>query len=104
MYDYVLTLIKRNDGDTDDLADRVITESKRDVFCDVRSIIGKELYQAQAVGMQPEIKFVLSDYLDYEGEELFEFEGKRYRLLRPYRNGREQELICYRGVNPYERT
>lgn len=60
----------------------------------------KEYYQAHAVGLQPEIKFVLADYLDYENEMLAEYNGQRYRVLRTYRSGRELEIVCYREVNP----
>jgi hypothetical protein len=85
---------------TDDLGDPVIQETRREVFCELRSIGAKEFYQAQAVGFQPELKFVLADFYDYEGEPLVEYEGQRYRVLRTYRTGKALELTVYRGVNP----
>ena len=95
----VLKLIKRIQG-VDEYGDPVVTESTREVFCGTRSIGQKEFYQAQAVGFQPEVKFVLADYLDYEDEPLVEANGQRYRVLRAYRAGQEMELTCYREVNP----
>lgn len=99
----VITLIKQTRG-VDDYGDPVITETARDVFAKMGSIGQKEFYQAHAVGLQPEIKFVLADYLDYEGENLVQYEGQRYRVLRTYRKGQELEITVFREVNPDERT
>lgn len=85
---------------TDEYGDQAVTYTSREVFCRIKSIGQKEFYQAQAVGMQPEIKFVLADCLDYENEPIVEYEGDRYRILRTYRTGQELELVCYREVNP----
>ena len=95
----LLTLIQQTRG-VDDYGDPVLTETTRDVFCGIRSIGQKEFYQAQAVGLQPEVKFVLADYLDYNDEPMVAHNGQRYRVLRTYRTGQELELVCYREVNP----
>lgn len=95
----VLTLIHQTRG-VDDYGDPVFTESARDVFAGLASIGQKEFYQAHAVGLQPELKFILADYLDYDGEPLVEYSGQRYRVLRTYRNGQELELTVYREANP----
>lgn len=84
----------------DEYGDLVATETAREVFARMGSIGMKEFYQAQAAGLQPELKFVLADYLDYEGETLVEYNGQRYRVLRTYRNDQELELTIYREVNP----
>ena len=97
--DEVLTLIKTTHS-TDEYGDPVTVETTREVFARISSIGQKEFYQAQAVGLQPELKFVLSDYLDYEGETLVEHDGQRYRVLRTYRTGLELEVVVYREVNP----
>ena len=81
----VLTLIKRTPG-TDEI-------SKREVFCSLRSVGVREFYQAHAVDLHPEAVFVLTDYLDYEGETLADHDGQRYRVLRTYRKGQEMELV-----------
>lgn len=95
----VITLIQQIRS-VDDYGDPVITETTRDVFAKLGSIGQKEFYQAHAVGLQPEIKFVLADYLDYDGEELVQHNGQRYRVLRTYRKGQELEITVYREVNP----
>ena len=84
----------------DAYGDPVTTETRREVFAKLGSIGQKEFYQAHAVGLQPELKFVLADYLDYNEETLVEYNGQRYRVLRTYRAGLELELTVYREVNP----
>lgn len=79
----LLTLIK---GDT-----------TRDVFCGVRSVGQQEFYEANARDFYPEMKFVLADYLEYDNEQLVEYNGKRYRVLRTYRAGQELEITVTRA-------
>ena len=81
----VITLILRTPG-----SDAV---TKRDVFAGLRSIGQAEFYAAYAVDVHPEAKFVLADYLDYNGETLLDHNGRRYRVLRTYRTGQELELV-----------
>lgn len=75
------------------------SEGKREVFCEVRSIGMREFYQANATDFHPEIKFVLADYLDYQGETLAKYDGDQapagvYRILRTYRTGLALELTA----------
>lgn len=95
----VLTLISQTHG-TDEYGDPKLKELSREVFARLASVGQKEFYEAHAVGLKPELKFVLTDYLDYEGETLAEHNGIRYRVLRTYRKGQELELTVYREVNP----
>lgn len=95
----ILTLIQQTQT-VDEYGDLVTKETTREVFAKLSSIGQKEFYQAQAVGLQPEVKFVLADHLDYENETLVEHNGTRYRVLRTYRSGQELELTVYREVNP----
>lgn len=95
----VITLIEQIGGGTDAYGDRVFEEYTRDVFCEVASVGQKEFYQAHAVGLQPEIKFILADYLDYNGEMYVSYNGTRYKVLRTYRKGQELEITVIREVN-----
>lgn len=74
------------------------TETKRLVFCQVKSIGQKEFYQASAVGLKPELKFVIADSFDYDDEKELEYNGKRYSVLRTYRTGNSIEITAY-GLN-----
>ena len=60
------------------------TETRRTVYCTVKSIGQTEAYQAMSVGMKPDIKIVLAHDFEYQGENLAELEGVRYRILRSY--------------------
>lgn len=101
----ILTLIQQTVG-TDDYGDPVVTETERSLFCREASVGQREFYQAHAVGLKPEIKLVIADYLDYQGEQLLLYvpkgqsEPQLFRVLRTYRNDQELELVCYREVNP----
>lgn len=59
-------------------------ESLRKVYCTVRSVNQSEAYQAQAVGLNPELKLILAHDFEYRGEKLLVFHEERYRILRTY--------------------
>ena len=58
-------------------------ERERKVFCNKRSVSQGEYYKAQQAGKQVEAKVEVHT-VDYEGETLVEFEGKRYSVLKTY--------------------
>ena len=57
----------------------------------------KEFYEANARDFYPEMKFILADYLDYDNEQLVDYNGLRYRVLRTYRAGQELEIVVTRA-------
>ena len=59
-------------------------ETKRTVYCTIRSIGQAEAYQAMGIGLNPELKVILSHDFEYEGEGLAELDGVRYEILRTY--------------------
>ena len=74
-----------------------LVETKREVLCGFRSIGMKEFYSANSTDYRPELKLILADYLDYDGETLADYNGQRYRILRTYRTGLELELTLERA-------
>lgn len=84
MYDIPITLVKETLSVTAE-GDTISTITEREVFCTVKSIGMSEHYKALVAGVQPELKFELSDHLDYEGERLIRYDGKVYQVLRSYR-------------------
>ena len=58
-------------------------ESKSIVFCNKRSISQGEYYKAQQAGKKVEAKVEVHS-VDYTGEVLVEFEGRRYSVLKTY--------------------
>ena len=59
-------------------------ETKRTVYCTVKSIGMQEAYQAMGIGLNPELKVILAHDFEYGGEDLCELCGQRYRILRSY--------------------
>ena len=59
------------------------TETARTVFCNKRSVSQGEYYKAQQAGIQVEKKIEVHS-VDYEGEILAEYEGRRYKVLKTY--------------------
>jgi len=68
------------------------TETRRMVYCTVRSVGYNEYYRALENSLQPTFVFVLADYAEYEGEKICEYNGKRYRIYRTYQTGGAIEL------------
>ena len=97
MYNDVIKLRSYTES-TDDYGITQRTVKERTVFAGLKSIGQSEFYQAQADGLKPELKFIISDYLDYKGEKEIEHEGKVYSVLRTYRDGRKLEITVY-GVD-----
>lgn len=73
-------------------------ETTRDVFCEVRSVGMNERYRAESLGLHPELVFRLSDYAEYQGEKLCEYQGERYRIVRTYVQAERIELTAERVV------
>ncbi len=85
-------------SETNDVGDLIEETEKTMRFAKIKSIGQAEFYQAQALGLKPEIKFVLPDYLDYDFQSEVIYNGFRYKVLRTYRTGNEIEIVCYGGI------
>lgn len=96
MYNDVITLLSIATT-TNEVGDTVETITSKEVFAQVRSVGMKESYEALAVGLKPELEFVLADYYDYDDQEFIEYNSVRYRVLRTYRKlSNELELVVTR--------
>lgn len=60
------------------------TETKTMCYCRVNSVTRSEFYRARENGLEPLYTLVLSEYADYNGEKILEYNGKRYRVIRSY--------------------
>lgn len=124
MFNDIIKLIKEVKT-VNEYGDTVVTEIERPVFAQVKSIGQSEFYQAAAVGLKPEIKFVIADFLDYQNEKKLKYEVyslepsvvpgdnllpdddtnpakakvQTYDILRTYRTGLNLEIVCTRGVD-----
>lgn len=78
------------------------TETRRMVYCQVLSVGRTEYWRAKDNGMHPQYIFRLSDAIEYGGEKIAEYNGKRYRIIRAYvQNG---ESAKYADSNAIELT
>jgi len=94
-FDHEVTLIKEATV-YDDLGNPTKTEVKTPILCDLRSIGRNEFYSAAVQGMKPDIAFVIYSF-EYDDQNIVEFEGKRYTVLRTYGSDWETvELTCER--------
>lgn len=59
-------------------------ETRREVFCTIRSIGQQEAYLAMGQGLNPEWKVTLAHDFEYGGERICELGGVRYDILRTY--------------------
>jgi len=82
-----------------DMGDITETTVEREVFADKRSIRQSEFYQAAAIGLRPELMFVVRS-IDYNQEPKLKYNGKEYTIIRTYdKDGELTELICQGLVN-----
>jgi len=104
MYNDIIKLVKKTLTGTDEYGDPVFVLTERVVFAEAKSIGQQEFYQAQATGLKPELKFVIADYYDYQGESFLKHKDhtgveQEYSIIRTYRNGNSLEITCKRGVD-----
>ncbi len=76
----------------------IITISGRNVQADKKSIRQNEFYQAAAMGLRPEIMFIVRT-AEYNGERELAYEGKVYTIIRTFdRDDEMTEIICEGAV------
>ena len=102
MFDDVITL-KKETNTVDKYGDTTKTFTSRTIFAQVKSITQSEFYQAEAVGLKPEIKFVIADFADYQDEKKLKYTPfggveEIYSVIRTYRNKINLEIVCARGI------
>lgn len=103
MYNEVIYLVSSSNT-VNEYGDLISHRTERAVFADVRSITRAEFYQAEAVGMKPEVKFVIADYLDYRKEDFVKYTDKWgdtsiYKVLRTYITDKnELEIVVKKGI------
>lgn len=91
MYDDVIKLGK-SEIETDDYGVQFKKYTYKEIFASIKSVSQSEFYSAAQSGFKPELKFVISDYYDYDGEDRIIYDEKIYSVIRTYRNGQELEI------------
>lgn len=73
---------------------------EREVYCTVRSVGMQEFYSALTAGVQTEIKFILSQDFEYQGERRLLYHGDPYDIVRTYVTESDTiELTARRAVD-----
>ena len=67
--------------------------TKRQVFCNVRSVTRSEFFEGGRNGLNPEYIFTMF-FGDYNRERILEYEGETYAVYRTYR-ARTDEIELY---------
>jgi len=94
-YDNELVLIAQEFVE-DEIGNQTPIETRKTVLCNVKSVGRNEFYSAATAGLRPSIVFVIHGY-EYDGEQVVEFEGARYNVIRTYSTDFEEvELTCER--------
>lgn len=76
------------------IKEQVAHECKRQVFCTIDEVSRAEFFAAGEAGLKPSFVAVVA-VVDYRGEKLLEFRGKRYGIYRTYRrSGDYMELYA----------
>ena len=80
-----------------------VVEYDNEIFCNEKSIKSSEFYQAQSVGMKPELTLEIM-LADYNKEKYVKYDDgfgeEEYKVLRTYKTSTEKiELTLVRGVN-----
>ena len=83
MWNHEITLIAKKIIGTDELKQNITEEVKTLLLCRKKSITRSEFYQANQAGIRPSLVVDIHSF-EYDNQELAEFEGKRYRVIKTY--------------------
>ncbi|HEL2668243.1 TPA: phage head closure protein [Streptococcus suis] len=83
MWNHEITLVAKRIIETDKLKQNITEEVKTVLLCRKKSITRSEFYQANQAGIRPSLVVDIHSF-EYDNQELAEFEGKRYRILKTY--------------------
>lgn len=84
-----LIAVEKGDNSIGDITQK---ETKRFSYAEIVSPFMKEAYEAMAKGYRIESIVVLPNwYDDYHGEEILEYKGDRYNVIRAYK---AKDLTC----------
>lgn len=61
-------------------------EIRRKTYCEEKSLSMNEVYQARSSGYSPTIRLTVPQDFEYRGEPMCEYKGKRYKIIRDYRD------------------
>lgn len=89
----------------EDQQHKIVGWKKREVFCRVGSLYGKEYFQGYQIGIQGAWKIVINfeDWIE-DQELMIEYRGKMYSVYRSFINGDNIELSVETKKGPWTGT
>lgn len=81
--DVMISLIKQSEPNVSDINEVTYAETATTVFAKKKSVRQSEFFQAAALGFKPDLTLEIYDF-EYDGQELCELSGERYRIYRTY--------------------
>lgn len=83
MWNNEITLIAKKITGQDKMKQNITEEVKTKLLCRKRSITRSEFYQANQAGIRPSLVIDIHSF-EYDNQELAEFDGKRYRIIKTF--------------------
>jgi len=83
MWNNEIILIAKKITGQDKLKQNITEEVKTKLLCRKRSITRSEFYQANQAGIRPSLVVDIHSF-EYENQEIAEFDGKNYRIIKTY--------------------
>ena len=101
MYDGIAKLIAYGEPIYDSAGNETIPELYSWVFVQPRGVYQSEFYNAGQIGLKPSLTLFIANKVDYSGQKLLEYEGKRYSVIRVDWTAQRDgiSLICEERIN-----
>lgn len=74
-----------------------VNETERMVYVTILSVGMTEAYTAMSAGLAPDLRFLIREAADYQGEKKCRFQGVLYDIIRTYQKERSVELTVQRS-------
>lgn len=96
MYDSIATLIAYGEPTFDEAGNEKHERIERKVYVQPRGVYQSEFYNAAQNGLKPSITFFIANKVEYHDEQIIEYQGKDYSVIRVDWNAQRDgiNLIC----------
>lgn len=102
MYDDVAKLITYETSGRDKYGNPTVTRKEAEIYVMPRGVYASEFYNASQLGQKPSITFQLANREDYGGQDIIEYEGVEYNVIRSDWSAQRDglSLICEKRIQP----
>lgn len=96
--DDIAYLIQETTTGRDEYGNEIIERTPRMVYCRIQTVTQSEFYAAGTDDIKPELELTISHRADYEGENLIQYNGEYYDIIRTYWRGDAVTLTIARRI------